>query len=192
MKFLATTATVLGLVMAGNAFAADAYDIDPTHAWVSFKTNHNGWANAHGTFKDVSGTISFDKDNVENSSIDLKIQAASIDTNHEQRDTHLKSPDFLNAEEFPEITYKSTKIEKTGDKTAKVTGDLSIAGNSKPVTLEVIWNEESGLPWDASKIKTGFSATGEFDATEFNIPKLADSGLGPNFKLDIDVEALKK
>jgi len=192
MKFLATTATVIGLMITGNAFAADAYDIDPTHAWVSFKTNHNGWANAHGTFKAVSGTISFDKDDVANSSIDLKIDAASIDTNHEQRDTHLKSPDFLNAEEFPEITYKSTKIEKTGDKTAKVTGDLSIAGNTKPVTLDVIWNEEAPLPWDANTIKTGFSATGEFDATEFNLPKLASSGLGPNFKLDIDVEAVKK
>lgn len=192
MKLLATTATILGLFVSGAAFAADSYEIDPTHAWVSFKTNHAGWANAHGTFKSVSGAISFDKEDVTKSSIELKIDAASIDTNHEQRDTHLKSPDFLNVEEFPEITFKSTAIEKTGDKTAKVTGDLTLAGTTGPVTLDVTWNAESALPWDANVIKTGFSATGGFSGTDFGIAKLADFGLGPDFKLDIDVEAVKK
>ncbi len=192
MKFLATSATLASLLLAGTAFAADAYEVDPTHAWVSFKTSHNGWANAHGTFKSVSGTISFDKDDVTKSSIELKIDPASIDTNHAQRDTHLKSPDFLNVEEFPEITFKSTGIEKTGDKTAKVTGDLTLAGTTKPVTLDVTWNAESALPWDAKTIKTGFSATGGFNGVEFGISKLADFGLGPNFALDIDLEAIKK
>lgn len=192
MKFLATTAALAGLFMAGSALAADTYDIDPTHAWVSFKTNHAGWANAHGTFKSVSGAISFDKEDVTKSAVELKIDAASVDTNHEKRDTHLKSPDFLNAEEFPEITFKSTAIEKTGDKTAKVTGDLTLAGTTKPVTLDVTWNAESPLPWDAKVIKTGFSATGSFSGLDFGISKLSDFGLGPDFKLDIDVEAIKK
>lgn len=192
MKFLATSATLASLLLAGTAFAADAYEVDPTHAWVSFKTSHNGWANAHGTFKSVSGTISFDKEDVTKSTIELKIDPASIDTNHAQRDTHLKSPDFLNVEEFPEITFKSTGIEKTGDKTAKVTGDLTLAGTTKPVTLDVTWNAESALPWDAKTIKTGFSATGGFNGVEFGISKLADFGLGPDFALDIDLEAIKK
>lgn len=192
MKFIATTAALFGLLAAGTAFAADSYEIDPTHAWVSFKTNHAGWANAHGVFRTVSGEISFDKDDVTKSSIELKIDAASIDTNHEQRDTHLKSPDFLNVEEFPEVTFKSTAIEKTGDKTAKVTGDLSIAGTTKPVTLDVIWNSESPLPWDAKTIKTGFSATGAITGADFGITKLADFGLGPDLLLDVDLEAIKK
>lgn len=192
MKFLATSAALASLLLAGTAFAADAYEVDPTHAWVSFKTSHNGWANAHGTFKSVSGTISFDKEDVTKSTIELKIDPASIDTNHAQRDTHLKSPDFLNVEEFPEITFKSTGIEKTGDKTAKVTGDLTLAGTTKPVTLDVTWNAESALPWDAKTIKTGFSATGGFNGVEFGISKLADFGLGPDFALDIDLEAIKK
>lgn len=192
MKFLATTAALAGLLMAGTAFAADAYEVDPTHAWVSFKTSHNGWANAHGTFKSVSGAIAFDKEDVTKSSIEFKIDAASIDTNHAQRDTHLKSPDFLNVEEFPEITFKSTAIEKTGDKTAKVTGDLTLAGTTKPVTLDVTWNAEAPLPWDAKTVKTGFSATGGFNGVDFGITKLTDFGLGPNFALDIDFEAVKK
>jgi polyisoprenoid-binding protein YceI len=143
-------------------------------------------------FGTVSGEISFDKDDVTKSLIELKIEAASIDTNHEQRDTHLKSPDFLNVEEFPEVTFKSTAIEKTGDKTAKVTGDLSLAGTTKPVTLDVTWNSESPLPWDAKTIKTGFSATGAITGADFGITKLADFGLGPDLLLDVDLEAIKK
>ena len=192
MKLSGLIAAVAGVLMAGSAFAADAYDIDPAHAWVGFKTNHAGWAHAHGAFKTVSGSISFDKEDVTKSSVEITIDAASIDTNDDKRNTHLKSPDFLNAEEFPQITFKSTAIEKTGDKTAKVTGDLTLLGTSKPVTLDVTWNGKSPLPWDANTIKTGFSATGSFNGVDFGITKMADFGLGPDIALDIDVEAVKK
>lgn len=192
MRPAVLAATLASMLFAGSAFAADTYDVDPTHAWVSFKTNHAGWSNAHGIFKTVKGTISFDKSDVPNSSISLTIAADSIDTNFEQRNSDLKSPDFLNVEEFPDITFASTKIEKTGDKTAKVTGDLSLAGSVKPVTLDVIWNAESPLPWDATTIKTGFSATGKFRGVDFGLKKLADFGLGPDLVLDIDIEAIKK
>ncbi len=192
MKLFTTTAAFASLLLAGSAFAADTYEVDPTHAWVSFKTNHNGWANAHGTFKSVSGSISFDKDDVTKSSIELTIEAASVDTNHEQRDTHLKSPDFLNVEEFPQITFKSTSIEKTGDKTAKVAGDLTLAGTTSAVTLDTTWNAEAPLPWDANTLKTGFSATGTFNGIDAGIAKLADFVLGPDLVLDIDIEAVKK
>jgi polyisoprenoid-binding protein YceI len=192
MKLLTLTTAFAALFMTGTAFAADSYEIDPTHAWVGFKTNHAGWARAHGAFKSVSGNISFDKDDVTKSTVEITIDAASVDTNDEKRNTHLKSPDFLNAEEFPQITFKSTEIEKTGDKTAKVTGDLTILGTTKPVVLDVLWNAESPLPWDASTIKTGFSATGSFSGTDFGITKMTDFGIGPDIALDIDVEAVKK
>lgn len=191
MKVFATASALASLLIAGTAVAADNYDVDPTHAWVSFKTNHAGWANAHGVFKSVSGAISFDKEDVTKSTIELTIEAASIATNHEQRDVHLRSPDFLNAEEFPQITFQSTAIEKTGEKTAKVTGDLSLAGTTQPLTLDVVWNEEKPLPWDANVVKTGFSATGSFNGSEFGMSKLSDFGLGPEFILDIDLEAVK-
>ncbi|MGO6908180.1 YceI family protein, partial [Rhizobium ruizarguesonis] len=110
----------------------------------------------------------------------------------DQRDSDLKSPDFLNIEEFPDVTFTSTKIEKTGDKTAMVTGDLSLAGAVKPVTLDVVWNAESPLPWDAKTVKTGFSATGKFNGLDFGLKKLTDFGLGPDLALDIDIEAIKK
>lgn len=192
MRLTFIAAALTGLLLTGSAFASDNYDIDPTHAWVSFKTNHGGWSNAHGIFKTVKGAISFDKTDVAKSSISLTIDANSVDTNFAQRDSDLKSPDFLNVEEFPDITFTSTKIEKTGDRTAKVTGDLSLAGTVKPVTLDVTWNAEAALPWDAKTIKTGFSATGKFSGPDFGLKKMADYGLGPDLALDIDVEAIKK
>lgn len=195
MKFSARTAfaaILTSVIFTAPAFAAETYDIDPTHAWVTFKVNHGGWAKAHGTFKKVEGTIVFDKDDVTKSTISLKLDANSIDTNFEQRNSDLKSPDFLNVEEFPEITFTSTAIEKTGDKTAKVTGDLSLVGVVKPVTLDVTWNAEAPLPWDANTIKTGFSANGTFSGLDFGLNKLTDFGLGPDLALDIDIEAIKK
>ena len=192
MKSFGIAAALAGLLMAGSALAADTYEVDPTHAWIGFKTNHAGWSSAQGIFKAVTGTISFDKEDVTKSSIELSIEAGSIDTNDEKRDIHLKSPDFLNAEEFPQITFKSTAVEKTGDKTAKVTGDLTLLGTSKPVTLDVTWNGESPLPWDAKTIKTGFSASGSFSGVDFGLTKMTDFGLGPDLILNADLEAVKK
>jgi polyisoprenoid-binding protein YceI len=192
MKRFVLASAFAGMLMTGSAFAADNYAIDPTHAWVSFKTNHAGWSHAHGAFKAVSGKIVFDKADVTKSSVEIVLETSSVDTNDDQRNHDLKSPDFLNAEEFPQITFKSTAIQKTGEKTAKVTGNLTLLGTSKPVVLDVKWNAESALPWDKNTIKTGFSATGSFNPVEFGMKKMTDFGLGPDIALDIDVEAIKK
>lgn len=191
MKFIG-----LGIAAAiafGTTAMADTYEIDPQHAWVTFKIGHTGWSNAHGLFRTVSGKIVFDKADVTKSSVQVDIDATSISTNFAQRDSDLQSPDFLNASEFPTITFASTAVEKTGDKTGKVTGDLTIAGISKPVTLDVTWNGESPLPWDKNTVKTGFSASGAFNVVDaFGMKKAAEFGLGPTIDIDIDVEAFKK
>lgn len=174
------------------AFAAAKYTIDSTHAWVNFAIDHVGWARALGSFREVSGTITFDPENVESSTLDVTINASSVDTNSKDRDDHLRSPDFLNAVEFPTITFKSTKVEKTGDRTGLVTGDMTMLGVTKSVTLDVTWNDEKPLPWDANTIKTGFSATGSLSALEFGMNKVSDFGLGPNLDLAIEIEAVKQ
>lgn len=192
MNKIVFTAAVFSL-LSSAAFAADKYEIDPQHAWIGFKVNHAGWSNAHGLFQKVSGEIEFDKTDVTKSSLSLDIDATSIATNFAQRDSDLKSPDFLNVDEFPTITFKSTSVEKTGERSGKVTGDLTLAGVTKPVALDVTWNAEAPLPWDKNTVKTGFSAVGSFNAVDlFGLKKLADYGLGPDIKLDIDVEAIKK
>lgn len=189
-------ATIAALTLASltalPSFAADTYKIDPEHVWLGFTVGHAGWANAHGQFRAVAGDIVFDKDDVTKSTLNVSIDATTIDTNFDARNADLNSPDFLNSGEFPSITFVSTAVEKTGDTTGKVTGTLTMIGVALPVTLDVTWNAETPLPWDASVIKTGFTATGKLNLADFGMTKAAEYGIGPDVTLSIDVEAFKQ
>jgi polyisoprenoid-binding protein YceI len=183
----------LATTMSGTAYAADTLTIDPAHVWVTFTINHAGWSSAHGIFKTVSGSIVFDKDDVTKSSVIAQLDAASLDTNFDQRNSDLKSPDFLNTAEFPSITFESTAIEKTGDKTGKMTGNLTMIGATVPVTLDVTWSGvEAAYPWAPDVMRTGFTATGKISPADFGMAKVAEYGLGPDILVTIDVEAEKK
>lgn len=187
-----TLAAIALMSFAAPAMAGDTYAIDSQHAWIQFNTNHAGWAKARGTFNDVSGSIEFDKEDVTKSSVNVVIAAESIDTNLAARDDHLRSPDFFNAEEFPTIEFTSTSIEQTGEKTALITGDLTLVGVTNSVVLDVVWNAESPLPWDKNTIKTGFSATTSINAVDFGMNKVPAFGLGPVIDIAIDLEAVKQ
>lgn len=172
------------------AFAAPVnYKIDPAHTAVAFIVNHIGFSNVIGRFNTVGGDISFEKDAVEKSTVNVTIDAASIDTNHAKRDEHLRSPDFFNAKEFPKLTFKSTKIEKTGDKTGKLHGDLTMLGVTKPVVLDITFNKDGVSP--ASKLETaGFSARGTVKRTDFGM-KYGAPAVGDDIQLLIEIEAVK-
>lgn len=187
--FVATAAGSL-IPMSAPAFAAPvSYKIDPAHTAVAFIVNHIGFSNVIGRFNTVGGDISFDKDAVEKSTVTVTIDAASIDTNHAKRDEHLRSPDFFNAKEFPKLTFKSTKIEKTGDKTGKLHGDLTMLGVTKPVVLDVTFNKDGVSP--ASKLETaGFSARGTVKRTDFGM-KYGAPAVGDDIQLLIEIEAVK-
>ena len=194
MKSAILTGMTAAIILANAAqgLTADNYKIDTQHVWVNFAVNHAGWASAMGKFGKVSGDIAFDKDDVTKSSVKVEIEAASIDTNFADRDKDLSSPDFLNTAEFAKITFESTAVEKTGDKTGKVTGNLTIIGVTKPVTLDVVWNAEQPRPWDADAIVSGFSAKGVVKSADFGMGKVAEYGLGPDINVMIEVEALKQ
>ncbi|WP_376963895.1 YceI family protein [Azospirillum sp. A26] len=181
-------ATATGAV--STAFAAPVnYKIDPAHTAVAFIVNHVGFSNVIGRFNTVGGDISFDKDAVEKSTVTVTIDTTSVDTNHAKRDDHLRSPDFFNAKEFPKMTFKSTKIEKTGDKTGKLHGDLTMLGVTKPVVLDVTFNKDGVSP--ASKLETaGFSARGTVKRTEFGM-KYGAPAIGDDIQLLIEIEAVK-
>ncbi len=185
-------ATALLIATSPLAQAADKYTVHEDHTWVTFSVSHAGWANARGIFRAVSGDISFDKEDVTNSTVSVVIASDSLDTNSEQRDRDMGGADFLNVVEFPEITFDSTRIEQTGERTAIVYGDLTMIGVSKEVALDVVWNNEMPLPWDASTVKTGFSATASIDGTDFGMSQLVAFGLGPKFDVAIDLEALRQ
>jgi polyisoprenoid-binding protein YceI len=121
--------------------APESYQIDPVHSTIEFKIRHLGISWVTGSFSTFTGTVMFDEQKPEASSISVTVQAASVDTRNEKRDTHLKSPDYFNIEKFPELSFKSTKVEKLSGNTYKISGDFTLIGVSKPVTFELTGTE---------------------------------------------------
>ncbi len=162
------------LTFAAQAMAAETYYTDQGHTEVRFGWSHAGVSVQTGEFTTASGKLILDPDNVEQSSISVTIDAASVSTGFEALDTHLKSADFLEVETYPEITFESTSIERTGDMTADVKGDLTIHGVTKPVTLETTLTHRGehpiGAMLDYYKGQwIAFSATTEIDHQEFDV-----------------------
>ncbi|MBP2230886.1 polyisoprenoid-binding protein YceI [Azospirillum agricola] len=190
MKKILSAAVLFASLTTAPAFAAPvAYKIDPGHLSVAFIVNHLGFANLIGRFNTAAGELSFDKAAVETSSLSVSIDAASIDTNHAKRDEHLRSPDFFNTKEFPKLTFKSTKIEKTGEATGTLTGDLTMLGVTKPVVLNVTFNKDGVSA--ASKLETaGFSARGTIKRSDFGM-KYGVPNIGDEIQILIEAEAVK-
>jgi len=114
---------------------AQIYSIDPVHSTVEFKVRHLGISTVTGHFTDFAGTVIFNPDKPEASSVEIIVQAQSVDTGSAKRDTHLKSESFFDAQKFPTLTFKSTAVQKTDPTTYTVTGDLTLHGVTKPVTI---------------------------------------------------------
>lgn len=119
-----------------GAFAAEKFVTDQGHTEIRVSWNHAGVSIQTAEFEKATGNLSLDEANPENSSIDVEIDVTSISSGFEALDTHLKSADFLNVEKNPKATFKSTSIKKTGEKTADITGDFTLNGVTKPITLD--------------------------------------------------------
>ena len=171
-----------------NSLLAADYTVDPGHTYVSFAINHLGFSTMRGKFNQQSGTLMFDAAN-KKAAVMIEIDAASIDTGHEKRDAHLRSPDFLNAVENPTITFKSTGVTWNGDKPATITGDLTILGVSKPVTLQVTSMNCADHPF-SKKPTCGFDATGSIKRTDFGV-NYGVPAIGEVLDLQIELEATK-
>lgn len=170
------------------------WKIDPSHSHIEFAVKHLMISTVKGRFSDVEGEIVIVPGTPAASSVTATIKAVSIDTRTGQRDDHLRSADFLHAENYPEITFKSTRI--TGDASEfKVTGDLTIRGTTREVTLDAT-NEGSGKdPWGGERI--GFSAKTKIDRRDFGLTwnQAIESGgvvVGTEVKISIEIEAVKQ
>ncbi|HVV75004.1 MAG TPA: YceI family protein [Mycobacteriales bacterium] len=128
------------------------YDVDPSHSRVGFAAKHAMVTTVRGGFKDFTAEAHLDEENVANSSVRVEIQTASIDTGNAQRDEHLRNGDFLEVEAHPTISFVSTKVEQTGDETYAVTGDLTIKGISKPVTVNFEKTGAADDPWGSFRV----------------------------------------
>ena len=180
------------MALAPASFAAE-YKIDPAHSNVTFTVRHLV-SNVTGEFKDFSGDIDFDAKKPEDSKIKADVEISSIDTHVAKRDGHLKSDDFFAAKKFPKMTFVSKKIEKDEDKKYKMTGDLTLHGVTKSVTLNVEFLGEGDVPGGKGDHTAGFTAEGKINRKEFGMTWNAalDKGgyvLGDDVTIHINVEA---
>ena len=184
-------ALATGLLAAAPAVAADMYKIDPSHAWAVYTVPNRPGTDEVGNFEKISGEVVLDKADPAKSSVKVEIATASLHTGLAQRDKDLSSPDFFNVGEFPKMMFVSTKIEKIGDNTAKVTGDFTLLGVTKPVTLDVTYFGEKPLPWDPKTLKAGFMARGTIKPADFGMKKFGDYGFGPDANLILNMDAVR-
>jgi polyisoprenoid-binding protein YceI len=171
-----------------------AWNIDSAHSEVTFSIRHMMISNVRGQFKKFSGNINIDETNPANSSVDVTIEVASIDTRDEKRDGHLVSADFFDAATYPSITFKSTGITVTSANTGVIHGDLTIKGVTKPVALETTFSGKAKSPWGTTS--AGFTATAKVNRTEFGLTwnaALETGGVlvGEDITVNIELEAVQ-
>ena len=193
-KTLAALALGTALLSAGQAMAAD-YTIDKEgqHAFINFKISHLGYSFIYGSFKDWTGTFSFDAAKPEDSKISIDVKTASVFTNHAERDKHISSKDFLDVATYPDAKFVSTSVKSTGKNadgkdTADVTGDLTLHGVTKPIVIKAVFNGEGKDPWGG--YRAGFNGTTTIKRSDFG--KMMD--LGPQsdtVTFDISFEGVK-
>jgi polyisoprenoid-binding protein YceI len=144
------------------------WQLDPYHTQVEFSAKHLGMMTVRGYFDDVSAKADIDPEHPENASVEVTISLASIRTNHPVRDDDLRSSNFLDVENFPTITFKSTGVQQTGENTFALTGDLTIKGNTRPVTLNVTKYGEFNDPGMMGH-RIAYGATGQINRKDFGL-----------------------
>lgn len=172
-----------------------AWFIDGSHTRANFTVRHMMISNVHGAFDQVEGVVDFNEADPARSTVDVKIAAASLHTRDEKRDAHLKSPDFLDAEKYPYLIFKSTKAEKTGEDTGKLYGHLTIRDVTRPVVLDVEYNGQAKSPWGT--VSAGFTAMTKINRKDWGLNwnvALETGGVlvGDEVKIDLEVEIVKQ
>ena len=188
-RFLSgTVATVLTLAAIPSIRAADNYGVDPMHTSVSFKIQHAGISYVHGRFNQVSGEFTIDKDDPSKSSYNLTIKTDSVDTNNSKRDAHLRSGDFFNVKQFPTITFKSTSV-KPVDGGYEVKGDLTMHGETKPITFTLSGGKETEFPPGFKR--AGYWTDLKLNRSDFGMDKMLNA-IGDPVEISVGVEVVLK
>lgn len=189
--------TLFAAVLAFSSVAlASTWEVDPTHASANFSVKHLGITNVTGQLGPVSGSVEVDDKDVTKSKINLSIDVKGIDTRNQKRDDHLRSADFFDVEKNPTATFKSTKVEKVSDTKLKVTGDLTMHGITKPVTLDTEVTPEVENPFSKTATRA-VSATGTISREDWELKwnqPIANNGLlvGKEVKITFEAELMKK
>lgn len=178
----------------GTIANAQTWSFDNAHSTIGFSVRHLVISKTTGKFHDYSGKVEFDGSNFEKSSVDIAIQVASIDTENDDRDKHLKAPDFFDVEKFPVMSFKSKKISPVKDGNFTITGDLTIKDVTKEVVIDCEFNGSIDDPWGNKR--AGFTAETTINRQDFNVKfdnKLQDGSLivGNDVKIMMEIELIK-
>lgn len=169
------------------------WKIDPVHSEIQFKIKHLVISTVTGSFKSFNATVETDGDDFEDADIHFEADTSSVSTDNEQRDQHLKSDDFFNAEKFPKIIFNSNSFKKTGDDQFKIYGDLTIRDVTKPVILDVVYGGTADF---YDQIKAGFEVTGKINRKDFGlvwngVTEAGNVVVGDEVKLALNVQFAK-
>ncbi len=167
----------------------ETYRIDAVHSSNCFRIKHMNVAWFYGRFNELEGTIVYSEADPAACSFDVRIKADSIDTNNADRDKHLKSADFFEVEKYPELTFKSRSAKKLAESTLEVTGDLTLHGVTKPLTVKI---EHTGSgPGMRGEHRAGFETTFEIKRTDYGMTKLL-GGVGDEVRITVSLEAVRQ
>lgn len=173
---------------AATSRAAETYALDPSHAGMSFMISHLGLSYCHGRFNDLAGEVNWDEADPSKSKFTLTAKTESVDTGNQKRDDHLRSPDFFNAKQFPTIEFQSTSV-KSADGGFEVTGNLTMHGVTKPVTLVVKGGKKAEFPAGTQRI--GFSSRLTLKRSDFDMTGFQEA-IGDEVFIAVSFEATKK
>ncbi|MGD8931371.1 MAG: YceI family protein [Chromatiales bacterium] len=190
MKHKHPLLAILAAVMMLPAIVlADRYLIDTDHAFIQFRIQHLGYSWLYGRFNDFNGSFEYDENNPSAASVQVEIDTASIDTNHAERDKHLRGEDFLDVDKYPKARFESTAFKEKGDGTATLEGKLTLHGVTRPVTIAVEQIGHGPDPWGG--YRRGFEGTTRIALADYDI----NYNLGPKSKelvLILSVEGIRQ
>ncbi|MCB8984557.1 MAG: polyisoprenoid-binding protein [Ardenticatenaceae bacterium] len=172
-----------------------SWQIDYAHSHIYFTVRHMMISKVRGRFEKWEGSVVFDENNPEDTAVNVTVDVASVNTREQQRDDHLRSADFFNVAEFPQMTFKSTRVERTGDDTAKLYGDLTIRGVTNEIVLDVEYAGQAKSPWGT--FSAGFSASGTLTRKDWDLTwnqALETGGMlvGDQINIEVELELVKQ
>ena len=182
--------SALAITTMASAALPSQWQLDDSHTRVGFSVNHLGFSTTMGHFGDVQGTVNYDIKTPNKTNMNFTIATDSIDTNWDARDKHLKTDEFFNVAKYPPMTFKSTKVSFINPQQAKITGDFTMLGQTKPLTLDVTLNKIANSPLTKEPV-IGFRATGNIDRAAYGMTAYA-SGITTNVPIQIDGELIEK
>lgn len=172
-----------------TAAAEEVYTVDTDHTYIWFRIKHLGIGYSYGRFSNPTGRFTFDDATASNGSIDIQVDAAGVDTDVQKRDNHLKSPDFLNVEKYPVISFKSTSFKKVAENTYSVTGEITLLGQTRPIEIKALQTGAGKDPW--GKHRRAFETKFTIKRSEFGMDFLM-SVAGDEVELTVSVEGIKQ